>query len=93
MALASSVFERCDDSNGVLIEIFHEACGDMGDVAPKIDATTALADRAFEALIANDYSQFDQLIRTLAPTLGHASLQHLKQRMIDLSNRPVTKPC
>ena len=26
MALASSVFERCDDSNGTVIAVFHEAC-------------------------------------------------------------------
>jgi uncharacterized protein DUF6880 len=51
-----------------------------------------LADRAFEALIANDYGQFDGLIRVLAPALQPAGLEHLKQRMIDLGNRPVTKP-
>ena len=26
MALASSIFERCDDSNGTVIAVFHEAC-------------------------------------------------------------------
>ncbi len=92
MALAPTVFERCDDSNGIVIGVFHEACSDMGEVAlkAKTDPTT-LADRAFEALIANDYGQFDALIRVLAPALGQAGLEHLKQRMIDLSNQPVTK--
>src|SRR5215467_15915463 len=28
----------------------------------------------------------------LAPALGQTGLEHLKRRMIDLSNRPVTKP-
>ena len=93
MALASSVFERCDDSNGVVIGVFHEACRDIGEVAVKAKAgPIPLADRAFEALIVNDYGQFDELIRVLAPALGQAGLEHLKQRMIDLSNRPVTKP-
>src|SRR5713101_5720706 len=32
MALASSVFERCDDSSGTVIGVFHQACGDIGDV-------------------------------------------------------------
>jgi hypothetical protein len=91
--LASSVFGRCDDSNGLVIGVFHETCRDIGDVALKAKADpTSLADRAFEALIVNDYGQFDELIRVLAPALGQAGLDHLKQRMVDLSNLPVTKP-
>jgi hypothetical protein len=93
MALASLVFERCDDSSGTLIRVFREACSDMGDVALKAKADpTALADQVFAALIVNDYGQFDELIRVVAPALGQAGLEHLKQRMVDLSNRPVTKP-
>lgn len=93
MALAPPVFARCDDSSGTVIGVFHEACSGIGEIArkAKTDPTT-LADRAFEALIANDYGQFDQLIRVLAPALGEAGLAQLKQRMIDLSNRPLTKP-
>jgi len=93
MALAASVFERCDDSSGRVIGIFRKACSDIGDVAlkAKVDPRS-LADQAFVALIANDYGQFDALIPLLAPALGQAGLEHLKQRMIDLSNRPVTKP-
>jgi hypothetical protein len=93
MGLASSVFERCDDSNGLVIGVFHETCRDIGDVALKAKADpTPLANRAFEALIVNDYGQFDELIRVLAPALAQAGLEHLKRRMIDLSNQPVTKP-
>ena len=93
MALAPAIFERCDDGSGTLIGVFHEACGDIGDVAlmAKPNPTT-LADHAFEALIANDYGQFDELVAVLAPALGPTGLEHLKQRMVDLSNRPVEKP-
>jgi hypothetical protein len=93
MALAPSVFARCDDGSGTLISLFHETCSDIGDVAltAKVDPTT-LADRAFEALIANDYGQFDELIAGLVPALGPTGLEHLKQRMIDLSNHPVKAP-
>jgi hypothetical protein len=65
----------------------------MGEMAleAKADATT-LADRVFEALVATNYGQFDQLIHVLAPALGQPGLKRLKQRMIDLSNRPITKP-
>ena len=93
MALAPPVLERCDDSSGTLIGVFREACSDMGDVALRARADpTSLADQAFAALIVNGYGQFDELIRVLAPALGQAGLEHLKQRMIDLSNRPVTNP-
>ncbi len=93
MALAASVFDRCDDSNGIVSSVFHAACSAIGDVAMAAkSAPTTLADRAFDALIANDYGQFDGLIGVLAPALGQTGLEHLKQRMIDLSNRPVTKP-
>jgi hypothetical protein len=93
MALAPSIFARCDDSSGTLIGLFHETCGDIGDVAltAKFGPTT-LADQAFEALIANEYGQFDELIADLVPALGPAGLEHLKQRMIDLSNLPVKEP-
>ena len=48
MALAPSVFERCDDSNGAVIGVFREACGDMGEIASKAKPdTTTLADRVF----------------------------------------------
>ena len=30
MALAPSVFDRCDDSNGTVISVFHEACSAIG---------------------------------------------------------------
>lgn len=93
MALTSPVLERCDDSNGMLMGVFRKACSDMGDVALKARTDpTSLADQAFAALIVNGYGQFDELIRVLAPALGQAGLEHLKQRMSALSNRPVTKP-
>ena len=93
MALANPVFARCDDSNGVISPIFHQACADLGDVAVLAKASpVALADQAFDALVANDYGQFDGLIPALAQALGAEGLGHLKQRMLDLSDRPVQKP-
>ena len=93
MALASPVFARCDDSNGVISPIFHQACDDLGSVAVLAKAAPAtLADWAFDALVANDYGQFDGLISALAKALGAEGLGRLKQLMIDLSNRKVEKP-
>jgi hypothetical protein len=93
MALAPTVFDRCDDSSGAVIGVFRQACRDLGGIASSASADpTILADRAYEALLVNDYGQFDELIRVLAPCFGKTGLEHLKQRMIDLSNRPIAKP-
>lgn len=93
MALAPAVFERCDDSSGVVIGVFRAACRDIGEVASKaaVDPIT-LADDAYAALIANGYGQFDELIAVLTAALGQSGLEHLRARMIDLSRRPVRKP-
>jgi hypothetical protein len=93
LELANSVFERCDDSSGTVSGIFHTACSDLGDIAQaaKLDQRD-LAGHAFQALMKNDYGQFDGLIAALTPALGQEGLEHLKQRMIALSAEPVRKP-
>ena len=35
MGLATPVFERCDDSSGTVIGIFHQACADLGEIAER----------------------------------------------------------
>jgi hypothetical protein len=93
LTLASSVFERCDDSSGTVIDIFHLACSDLGEIAQaaKTDPTT-LADHAFQALNENDYGQYDGLIEVLTPALGQGGLEHLKRRMVELSQESLPKP-
>ncbi|HLO75026.1 MAG TPA: hypothetical protein VK196_01050 [Magnetospirillum sp.] len=93
MALATSLFERSDDGSGTIIDVFHDACRDIGDVAvqAKVDPI-AFADRVYDALVVNDYGQYDDLIGIAAPALGPSGLEHLKQRMIALSNQPVKRP-
>lgn len=92
MALANSIFERCDDSNGTVIGIFHSACSDLGAIAKAVGADpVSLAGHAFEALNQNDYGQFDGLIAALTPALGQEGLEQLKQRMMALSYEPVQK--
>jgi len=51
-----------------------------------------LAERAFNALIDNDYGQYDELITLLSLTLGPRGLNQLKQRFIGLSQEPLEKP-
>ena len=92
LELANPVFERCDDRSGIVSGIFHTACSDLGDIAQaaKLDQQD-LAGHAFQALMKNDYGQFDGLIAALTPALGQAGLEQLKQRMMALSAEPVRK--
>ena len=93
MGLANSVFARCDDSSGTVGSIFRAACHDLGDMAQAVKASPdELAERAFGALIDNDYGQYDELITVLSPTLGLGGLDQLKQRFIGLSKEPFERP-
>lgn len=93
LALANSVFERCDDSSGTVIGIFHSATNDLGELAKAAHADAKeLADHTFQALLENDYGQFDDLVTALSHALGEKGLEHLKQRMVSLSKEPVKKP-
>ena len=93
MGLAGSLYERCDDSNGRLGDLFHYALTRLGPIAQAAEpAPEALADRAYDALVANDYGQYDGLVEVLAPALGEHGLSHLKERMIELSNTSVQRP-
>ncbi len=93
MELANSIFARCDDSSGRVINVFHTAGTDLGGIACVAKADPhKLADQAFEVLTQNDYGQYDDLISVLTPALGREGLEHLKQRMVELSNTPVLRP-
>lgn len=93
MGLAEAVHERCDDSNGVIGNVFRAACCDLRPLASMAKPDpVALADRVFAALNENGYGQFDDLIEALVPALGDKGLDHLKARLIDLSKAPIEKP-
>ena len=93
MGLATPVFERCDDSSGIIIDIFHQACADLGDVAmaagPELEA---LARQVFDALHDNGFGQYDGLIVIMGPALGPEGIAHLKDLVEDLGRTPVPVP-
>ena len=71
MQVATPLFERCDDSSGIVIGVFHDACALLGEIA--LTAGTphdGLAEAAVEALRDHGYSQYDGLIAILTPALG-----------------------
>lgn len=93
MGLATPVFERCDDSSGTVIGIFHQACADLGEVAKAAaPEPAALARQVLDALQDNGFGQYDGLIATLAPALGLEGVAHLKSLVEDLGRTPVPVP-
>ena len=93
MELATPVFERCDDSSGTVIGIFHQASTDLGEVAKAAKPeTNALAERVLDALRDNGFGQYDGLIAIMAPALGDEGLAQLKILAEELGRAPVPVP-
>jgi hypothetical protein len=93
MQVATPLFERCDDSSGIVIDVFHDACAALGEIALAAGTPAEqLADAAVEALCDNGYGQYDGLIAILTPALGEEGLVHLRQRIEALAATPVHVP-
>jgi len=93
MQVATPLFERCDDSSGIVIDVFHDACAALGEIALAAGTPAErLADAAVEALCDNGYGQYDGLIAILTPALGEVGLAHLKQQIEALAATPVPVP-
>ena len=93
LELAASIYERCDDSNGYVGDVFYRARIDLGEIAKtaRQDPIT-LADRVFAALQDNDYGEYDDLIPLLSPVLGPSGLARLKTEFQELQGQPVPVP-
>ena len=93
MALATPVFERCDDSSGTVIGIFHEACADLGKLAATVrPRPQVLAEAILDALQDNGYGQYDDLVAIMSPALGEEGLAQLKALVEELRRTPVPVP-
>ncbi len=90
LALAGPVHERCDDSDGLVGDLFRGAMADTGTIATAARPDPeGLAEQAFHALQDNGYGQYDGLIAALAPALGERGLSHLEARVEALAVEPV----
>jgi hypothetical protein len=90
MDLAEPVFNRVDDSNGSVGDVFHTACDNLATIALMARPDPAsLADRVFTALSKNDYGLFDHLVKVIFPALGETGVARLRTRLTEaLTSRP-----
>ena len=80
--LADGIYERCDDSSGMVSTVFARAIEDLARIASDNQADPiALAERCLEAVHDNGYGQYDNFISQLAPALGESGLAHLQQQL------------
>jgi len=93
LALGDSIFARSDDGSGSLIESFHQACTDAGEIGTLAGVKSdVLADMVFAAVRDNGYGQYDRLITAMAPALGKEGLEVLKTLFEQWSMEPHEKP-
>ena len=64
LELGNNVLGRCDDSSGLLGDVFRQAMGELGRIteAAQPDPAT-LVEQAFEAFCDNGYGVFDGVIQ------------------------------
>ena len=80
--LAQSTFERCDDSDGIIGELFRQAVEDSGPIAVSASVEAkGLADAVIVRLQANHYGIYDDLVTSMFPALGKAGIARLKERV------------
>ena len=90
--IAPSIYERVDDSNGDVGDVFRGARVEFAGIAPRaLLDPNALADRVWAALQDDGYGEWDGIIALLAPALGASGLARLKAQVAAYAAEPVTE--
>lgn len=93
LELGDNVLGRCDDSSGMIGDIFRDAIRQLGPIATAAKPEPlAFAEQVFEAFCHNGYGVYDDVIQQLTGPLGPVGLEALKQRFEQLGEQPVPVP-
>ncbi|MBB2749462.1 UNVERIFIED_ORG: hypothetical protein GGI57_000128 [Rhizobium aethiopicum] len=93
LAVADSIFHRCNSNDIAFTETFHQACADAGVIASSAGiGIDVLADKVFAALQDNDHGQYDPLIAEMVPALGKDGLDRLKSLLVQWLNEAEEEP-
>jgi hypothetical protein len=91
--IAPSIYERVDDSNGDVGDVFRAARAQFADIAPRAQLEPeALADRVWAAVQDNGYGEWDDIIALLASALGASGLARLKASVEAFAAAPDADP-
>ncbi len=94
MDLAESIYNRADDSNGSIGDVFWNGCVALGQLADAANPDpSTLADQVFNALFeGNDYAEYDGLIDHMTQALGKTGLARLKERALAAQDELAANP-
>ncbi len=80
LQLAPSIYERTDDSNGMIGGVMSDAVALIAEISPAMSKDqTALTERILDAVADAGYGEFDGIIPAMADALGEDGLEHLKR--------------
>ncbi len=89
LGLAAGIYERCDDSSGMLGWLFSQALDNLGEIARAAQPDKPkLAKRCYMALRDNGYGQYDGLIVVLSQALGTQGLEKLRDLFLAETSLP-----
>jgi hypothetical protein len=79
--LQDKIFERCDDSNGSIGDVFVQACCDLGHIYEKTNVSSEdVANTVFTRFINNGCGVYDEMIENCKEKLGAEGLALLQQK-------------
>jgi hypothetical protein len=84
LELSEGVLDRCSDSTGAVMGMFHRGVEALASLAGAAGLSPeALVEHAAELLQENGHGQFEGLIPALAPLLGEAGLLRLEEALLE----------
>ena len=90
--LAPSVYERADDSNGSIGEIFRDAVTRFEDLTPRIQPNQqVLAERIFAAMSDNGHGEWDGILDYVGSALTPEGIAALKDAIDTYEAAPLPK--
>ncbi|OCX65752.1 hypothetical protein BFP70_06295 [Thioclava sp. SK-1] len=89
LQLADGIFDRIDDHNDILADVFAAAMQALQDLAPRAQVDqNALAEEVFDAVMGDEYGVFDGVVVALSEALGASGLEALKTRARAAADAP-----